>query len=327
MNINEIAKLAGVSRATVSRYLNDGYVSAEKREKIRGIIDSTGYIPSSFAQTLRTNKTGTVGVIVPKISSESISRMVDGITGVLGEKGYHPLLGNTNQDQNRELEYLTIFQNRQVDGLLLIATVLTPRHVKAIRALSTPLVVLGQETALCGCVYYDDFGAARSVTAAMLDKGRRTVGYIGVDRRDKAAGTARYEGYCAALEDHGLPFRPELAKEGAFTVESGYANAALLLEREPALDGIFCATDNIAAGALLCLRERDALPPRVAVGGVGDSQTARLLSPSLTSAHLHYKTGGVEAARMLLDLMENGSPGVSKSIRLGCTLAVRESTN
>lgn len=82
MNIKEIADMAGVSRATVSRYLNDGYVSEEKRERIRRVIEETGYQPSSQAQTLRTRKTKLVGVILPKINSDSVSRMVAGITGV-----------------------------------------------------------------------------------------------------------------------------------------------------------------------------------------------------------------------------------------------------
>lgn len=326
MNINEIAKLAGVSRATVSRYLNDGYVSAEKRAKISEVIASTGYVPSSYAQTLRTNRTGTVGVIVPKISSESVSRMVDGMTGVLAEKGYHLLLGDTNLDVKKELEYLTVFQNRQVDGILLVATVLTPKHARAIRAMDTPLVVLGQETNLCGCVYYDDFGAARALTKLLLSRGRRCVGYIGVGQEDRAAGAARYEGYCAALREEGFSPMAELAYEGNFTVESGYENIARLLDTVPELDAVFCATDNIAAGALLCLRERGALPPRVAVCGVGDSQIARLLAPPLTSAHLHYKTGGAEAARMLLGLMEDSGAEVNKCLRLGCVIAEREST-
>ena len=80
MNINEIAKLANVSRATVSRYFNDGYVSAEKREQIRRVIEETGYKPSAQAQMLRTKKTKQIGVIIPKINSESISGMISGIS-------------------------------------------------------------------------------------------------------------------------------------------------------------------------------------------------------------------------------------------------------
>ena len=104
MNINEIARLAGVSRATVSRYLNKGYVSEEKKERIRKVIEETGYNPSSQAQMLRTKKTKIIGVIIPKINSESISRMVAGISLVLSKEGYHLLLANTDNNEEEELK-------------------------------------------------------------------------------------------------------------------------------------------------------------------------------------------------------------------------------
>ena len=96
MNINEIAKLAGVSIATVSRYLNNGYVSEEKKKNISRVIEETGYQPSSQAQRLRTKKTKLVGVILPKIDSNTISREVAGISDILTKKGYQLILANTN---------------------------------------------------------------------------------------------------------------------------------------------------------------------------------------------------------------------------------------
>ena len=108
MNINEIAKLANVSRATVSRYFNDGYVSAEKREQIRRVIEETGYKPSAQAQMLRTKKTKQIGVIIPKINSESISRITAGIESVLAERGYQMLLAGTDNTPAKEVEYLSL---------------------------------------------------------------------------------------------------------------------------------------------------------------------------------------------------------------------------
>ena len=98
MDINQIAQLAGVSRATVSRYLNDGYVSQEKRAAIARVIKETGYVPSQYAKSLRTGKSNIVGVIIPKINSASVSRMVAGMTTVLNEAGYQLLLANTDND-------------------------------------------------------------------------------------------------------------------------------------------------------------------------------------------------------------------------------------
>lgn len=110
MNINEIARLAGVSRATVSRYLNKGYVSEEKKEIIRKVIEETGYQPSAQAQTLRTKKTSLVGVILPKINSDTISREVAGISDVLTARGYQLILANTNNNLDEELKYLSRFK-------------------------------------------------------------------------------------------------------------------------------------------------------------------------------------------------------------------------
>ena len=134
MNINEIARLAGVSRATVSRYLNNGYVSSEKKEVIRRVIQETGYQPSSQAQTLRTKKTSLIGVILPKINSDTISREVTGISDILTRRGYQLILANTNNDLEEELKYLSLFKERQVDGVVFIATMFTRKHKQMLKA-------------------------------------------------------------------------------------------------------------------------------------------------------------------------------------------------
>ena len=120
MTINEIAKLAGVSRTTVSRYLNGGYVSADKKAVIKKVIDETGYTPSASAQNLRTKKTNYVGVIIPKINSDSISRMVSGISAVLSNNGYQMLLACTENHETEEVKYLNLFRENHVDGIILI---------------------------------------------------------------------------------------------------------------------------------------------------------------------------------------------------------------
>ena len=112
LNIIDIAKLAGVSKSTVSRYLNNGYVGAESREKIKKVIDETGFMPQSYAKSLRTGKTNLIGVIVPKISTETAPRVVQGITEVLSENNYDVLIANTNLSVEKEFEYLNIFKKR-----------------------------------------------------------------------------------------------------------------------------------------------------------------------------------------------------------------------
>ena len=203
MTINEIAKMAGVSRATVSRYLNDGYVSEEKKERIAGVIAETGYIPSSQAQMLRSKKTGLIGVIIPKISSDSIGRMVDGIGEELAKEGYQLLLASTNNNEREEVRYLQTFRNNYVDGVILIGTIFRKEHRKALEELEVPVVILGQQYEGYACVYQDDCHSARDV-AELLTKSCRHIAYIGVTPKDKAVGAARKK-WCTGwgkMDDH-----------------------------------------------------------------------------------------------------------------------------
>lgn len=321
MTINEIAKMAGVSRATVSRYLNDGYVSEEKKERIAGVIAETGYIPSSQAQMLRTKKTGLIGVIIPKISSDSIGRMVDGIGEELAKEGYQLLLASTNNNEREEVRYLQTFRNNYVDGVILIGTIFRKEHRKALEELEVPVVILGQQYEGYACVYQDDCHSARDV-AELLTKSCRHIAYIGVTPKDKAVGAARKKGFQTALSSKGL--EPVAEKQIAFRMEEGYQAMKQIVETIPYIDGVFCATDMIAAGALQYLREAG-LERKVCVTGMGDSRIATILQPSLSTVHFHYKSSGREAARLLIEMLQK-SEDVRKEIKMGYQIIERDST-
>ena len=139
MNITEFAQVAGVSKAAVSRYFNGGYLSEEKRARIAAAVEATGYRPSMQAQTLRTRRSRQVGVILPKLSSESCARMVDGISQVLGEQGYQLLLMNTANDYTKEVGALDLLRHNTVDGIILIASIFTPEHHAVLQCLRLPV--------------------------------------------------------------------------------------------------------------------------------------------------------------------------------------------
>ena len=326
MDINQIAQMAGVSRATVSRYLNDGYVSQEKRAAIRRVIEKTGYVPSRQAKTLRTGKTNVVGVIIPKINSASVSRMVAGITPVLNEAGYQVLLANTSNDAAREVEFLRLFSEKnQVDGVILIATVVTPEHEEAIASLPVPVVVLDQNVECCSCVFQNDLDAMHDVASVALRTSRHPA-YIGVFEADVAVGQMRRKGFLAACVEAGVEVPERAMRVAEFTVDSGYEQAEALLEEYPELDGIVCATDSIAYGALTCLREYGhRVPDEVVVTGIDDSEISQIVTPTLTTVHNHYKTSGTEAARMLVGFM-TGEEYVARKVKMDYEVVARNST-
>ena len=164
-----------------------------------------------------------------------------------------------------------------------------------------PGIIIGQNYKGFHCVCHDDYGAAYALTKLMLEKGRRKPGFIGVTIEDKAAGQARRDGFTQAVLDAGLTVDENSMIIAEFSMESGYKKAAELCKKEKSLDCIFCATDAIAAGTMRYYNENHIrIPEDILLAAVGDSEICKAVSVPLTSARLHYKTSGIEAANMLL---------------------------
>ncbi len=325
MNIGDIARMAGVSKATVSRYLNDGYVSEDKKKRIGQVIKETDFKPSSHARTLRTRKTGMVGAIIPKISSESVSRMVEGISSVLTKDGYKLLLANTFNDDREEILFMKALCEYNVDGIILLGTVLSEEHKELISSGKIPIVVLAQRIENGSCVYFDDYEAAKSVTSLMANTSQK-IAYIGVSNEDIAAGHSRAEGFLEACKAAKIDYDNIFFTEGDFDMDSGYRCMEEILQNVPDVDSVFCATDAIAFGAIKKLKEAGRqVPNDVQIVGMGNNRFGEVLSPSLTSVHYRYKEGGEEAARLLLKIMA-GEKEIQKEQMLSCAVVKRNST-
>ena len=310
MTIKEIARLAGVSSAAVSRYLNGGYVSGEKKEQIRKVIEETGYQPSAQARILRTKKACLVGVVVPKINSESISRVTAGI----------------DNDPRKEITYLKLFESYPVDGIILIGTVITAEHRKFLKGSKVPAVVVGQYTKYANCIYHDDYGAGKAMgkaAASFLEAGKK-VAYIGVTKEDKAVGAAREDGFRAGLRSAGIELEEDCTRKAEFTMDSGYEAALDLLRGNNGIGVLSCATDTIAAGAIEALLTygRKKVPQeaeysggrmeyilgssKIRVTGFGDNQFLKAVTGGIPTVHFGYKTSGIRGAELLLDVIERG---------------------
>lgn len=326
MNISEIAELANVSRATVSRYLNGGYVSAQKKEQIKKVIEETGYTPLNSAQALRSRKTNYIGVIIPKINSDSISRMVAGISHVLADHNYQLLLACTNNDEKEELKYLTLFKENHVDGIILLGTIFTSEHRPALERLSIPVVILGQYLAGYSCIYPDDYHAAKELTAS-LSANASVWGLIAANKKDQAVGLNRLNGFLDALSEQNMVIQKECMTESDFSFEGGYAAAKRLLAKQSRIDSLICATDTIAAGAMAYLHETGrVIPGDIQIAGFGDSALSNATFPPLTTVHFHYHTAGKEAAKTILELIEQPEEAVTKELKLGYKLMIKGSS-
>lgn len=307
MTIKEVAKLAGVSPAAVSRYLNGGSISEEKKIRVRKAIEETGYRPNPMAQTMRTGKTDQIGIIVPRIYSDSVSQIVAGATTKLSEYNYMPILGCTDHSIEKEINYLHIMQEKQVSGIILMGCMLTPENSEAIRNSRVPIVITGQNYEGLPCVCHDDFHAMRDLTRLLIERGRRHIVMIGAPDEDIAVGLNRRRGAEQALLDAGFDPAAMLCEISTFDAKGGREAMKRLLMRCPELDGVVCATDTMAMGALSALKAAGRkIPEDVSIVGVGDSWVNEVSTPTLTTAHLFFRQCGEEAARLMMDIIDNG---------------------
>lgn len=326
MNIADIAKLAGVSPSAVSRYLNQGYLSEEKREAIRKVIEETGYRPLAQAQALRTRRTKTIGVVLPKIDSFSVGSVMAGIDSVLEQKGFQILLADTHNDPDRELEYLDSFDDQRVDGVILIGTVLTAKHVAMLKKSRVPVVVAGQQLPGVSCVYHDDYHAFYDMTKLLTDRGCRRLGFIGALPQDRAVGQERSRAFCDALRDAGLEDQAGHMAVAGFSISSGREKAQELLEACGPLDALVCATDTMAVGALQYLKSRGLRAPEdIRLTGQGGSDLCQVTTPTITTIRYFYEDSGAGAAALLLERLENPD-APAKEVKLGYVIVENESS-
>ncbi len=318
MTIKEIAKLANVSTSTISRVVNNsGYVKTDVRERVEKIIEETGYRPNAYAKALLLNKSHTIGVILPKINSTSSGDTVAGIDEYISEKGYTLILGNSNHSIDREIELYQVFQEKMVDGIILVATELTLRHKEIIRKSGIPTVILAQESLdSTPCVVFDEVFAASELAEYLIEKGRKNIAFIGVGEYDIAVGVKRKEGFLKVIREHNLNIPDTYIKKGDFSVESGYkACQELFEENKKKPDAIFAVTDKMAIGAMGYLFEKGLkIPKDIAVVGMGGGYFAKYFHPKITTSKYNYKDMGYEGAKLLYDIISENTTRTKKIV-------------
>ncbi|RDU37353.1 LacI family transcriptional regulator [Neobacillus piezotolerans] len=310
LTIKEIAERANVSRTTVSRVLNNsGYVSGEARERVMKVIEETGYVPSENAKSLRTKKTRVIGAILPKISTETSSRLVKGMDDILAKEGYQILLANSNLKPEKEIEYVRLLKSRHVDGIILSATNINSGLTGEIKRLNMPFVAVGQHIPELASVIFDDYQAARDMASLFIKKGHKRIAFIGVDEKDRAVGHCRKLGYVDAMEEHQLPIEEGWVQKGEFNMESGYHCMKAILEESKTMPtGLLAVTDRLAIGAMQYLKGQGlSVPKDMAVAGMGASELSRFITPSLTTIDFSVEDAGREAARLLLGYINGES--------------------
>ena len=332
LTLEEIAKLAGVSRSTVSRVINDHpNVRAPVRERVWQVIRETGYQPHAAARSLVTRRTRIVGVIIPEalttlFTDPFFPHLLCGITQACNSRGYQLMLSLFNGPAGPEEMYRRAIGGGHLDGVVVASTRLDDPLIGRLMDDGVPFVMVGRHPdERVRYIDIDSVAAARMAVDHLARLGHRRIGTI-TGPLNMPASADRLDGYRRAMAAHRLPVDDDLIVEGDFTEASGVAAARRLLAA--AATAIFAANDSMAVGALKVVREGGLQVPKdVALVGFDDLPIAASIQPALTTVRQPIEQMGSMAADLLLSLLESPPeerPPAQKLI-LPTKLVVRES--
>lgn len=330
ITIKDIARMAEVSTATVSKVVNnkDKNISDATRQKVLRIIKEHNYVPNRVASSMITKKTHSIGLVIPDITNPFFPEIARGVEDVANKFGYHVILCNSDNDISKEISYIEMLQEKMVDGIILTASSRRVADSLDLRKLSVPLITVDrdiEEVKVKGKVIVDNVSGAYEAVCYMFNKGYKRVLHL-AGPLTSGPSIDRYEGYKKAHRDMEKELLDELFIEGFYTSEWGYEGIIQILKKGIKFDSIFCGNDLIAMGAMKALREHDyKIPKDVGIVGFDDIYMATMIEPQLTTVHQpNYKMGS-KAAQLLIDFIE-GRTVVNKVEVLKTKLIIREST-
>ena len=325
-NMTDVAKLANVSTATVSRVIQNPETVKEKtRVKVLQAIEELNYQPNILARYFRRTETKTILVMVPSIMNNVFPQMIAGIDLVANQAGYKVLLGNTYQDPDKAYSYIEELKQKQVDGMILLTTRLDNKVITDI-ADRYPVVLTSDfiDGLNVPTVAIDNISSSRDAVAHLLELGHRRIGMI-TGPLNSLLSRDRLKGYRQALLGHDIEVESVLIQEGDHTYESGYnqMNKFLALDKPPT--AIFAANDSMAMGAIKAIKARGLrVPEDVAVVGFDNIQFSAIFEPALTTIAQPLVEMGKRSMELLLKQLK-GETLTKKQHVLDTKLIIRDS--
>ncbi|PKQ65071.1 LacI family transcriptional regulator [Labilibaculum filiforme] len=333
VTIKDIAEKLSISVSTVSRALkNNPEISLTTREAVQKLAKELKYQPNPLAVALKTQKSNTIGVVVPQIVSSFYATVVKGIEQVADEHNYQVFVSSSNEKIEKEEKNVNGFLNMRMDGIILSLTRATTTydHIHKIQDLGVPMVLFDRTSKELEVskVVADDASAAHTAVTHLINGGAKRVAFM-TGPEFMLFGTNRLRGYKKALEDNKIPLDETLISRCDFTVEDAKSLALGLLSRSNRPDAIFAINDDMAIGAIAAAKELGLrIPEDLAVVGFSNSRRSRYMEPSVSTMDQNPKEVGREAARLLFEQMEK-TPNAKaiKEVVVHADLIVRTSSD
>lgn len=302
VTIQDIANMVNVSKSSVSRYLNNGYVSEENAKKIKEAIEKTGFETNFFAKRLKTKRSKLIGIVIPRINSVTVGELLTGINRRLEENNYQGIILISDLSIEKELSNIKSLAQQGVDGIIVNSISITKEHIKLVSKLSVPIIFTGQKSEYVDSIKINDYEAGTVLGKYFKEKGHKSVVFAGVTESDEAVGIERKQGFIDAFTEENENSSVNFVETG-FAFKKSYKMTPEILKYSPT--AIACATDNICLGILRYLHENNIkVPEEVSVAGFGGYEISSVAYPALTTVAFNYELTGEKTAQGILDLIE-----------------------
>jgi LacI family transcriptional regulator len=325
--LKDIARDVGVHISTISRALNGTHpVSPDLAQRIRRASERHGYQPNAAAVMLKTNRSRTIGVVIPDITDPVFPPIIRGIEDGLARHGYLAILANTDGNPRRQARVIETLRPRGIDGLIVASALRQDADVSRLTA-GIAVVTVSRRTddPRFSSVVHDEDDGVRRILTHLASLGHRCLATI-AGPQTVSTGYNRYTSFLLHAEGLGLRLGPPVASFArAFNEQEGERCAEELLDAGRPFTGVVCANDRLAVGAITALRRHGIDCPRdISVTGFNDMALADRLSPALTTVRVNHYQAGVEAAELIVDKLAKGGVG-PRHVVLPVELVVRDS--
>lgn len=329
VTIKDIAALAGVSKTTVSKVLNnkDEKISNATRQKVLDIVKQKNYIPNKMAQSLVTKETKTIGVIIPDIRNPFFTDIVRGIEDKAFKEGYNIILCNTDESSKKELKAINTLIEKMVDGIIFAPYSKGELNLNDYDLLTKPIVLVDKKLNiknLKGIVTLDNKEGTYLATNHLVGNNHKKILYLSGPLKNKIS-KDRLKGYKKALKKADIKYDESLVLKGEYSLEWGYEIIKKL--KYINFTAICAGNDLIAIGAIKALKERNIRVPKdVSVVGFDDIETSSIINPQLTTIKQNSYSMGYESANILIKNLEKKSFNNIEKITFKPELIIRDST-
>lgn len=327
VTMNDVAKEAGVSVATVSKYINGGNVLKKNEKAIQDSIELLNYEINQIARGLKTNSTMTVGVLIPSFKNIFFTTIISDIEDKLRKKGYSIIVCDYREDKNLEKEKLDFLLNKRVDGIIMVPTTNDIKDLKKVVEKDIPIVLIDRmvNDLKCDVVAVDNINASYIAVEELIKNGHHRIGII-CGPKEIYTTKDRLKGYYRALKDYNVESCEELIEFSDYKIEGGYNSFNKLINLSNPPTAIFVTNYEMTLGSIIAINENNIdIPKELSIIGFDNIQLAKVVNPSLSIIVQPMDEIGDKVAEIMLKRLNKNTNNFPETYRLKTKLLVKDS--